>query len=349
MSKLSSASFKIDSNFGTGSSGDVQNIRDLAISTQESGFDAIWSSEAKHDPFLPLLIAAEATSTLTVGTSIAVAFARSPMTLAQTSYDLAFLTKGRFILGLGSQVKPHIQRRFSMPWSEPAPRMREYVQALKAIWAAWQDETPLRFVGEHYKHTLMTPFFSPDPHPYGPPPVYVAAVGSVMTKVAGEVADGVILHGFTTRRYIEEVSLPAVSAGLKQGNREDGACAISLMGFVVSGDTSEEMDRAAAAVRQQIGFYGSTPAYRAVLELHGWGELADTLSDLAREGGDAWATMGDHIPDSVLEEFAVIAPRNELAEAITQRFEGVLDRFSFYVPYDVPNGFWDPVVRDLRA
>jgi probable F420-dependent oxidoreductase len=349
MSSLPSANFKIDANFGTGTSGEIQDIQELAISTQRSGFDAIWSSEAKHDPFLPLLVAAEATSTLTVGTSIAVAFARSPMTLAQTAYDLQLLTKGRFILGLGSQVKPHIQRRFSMPWSKPAPRMREYVQALKAIWVAWQEETPLRFVGEHYKHTLMTPFFAPNPHSYGPPPVYVAAVGSVMTKVAGEVADGVILHGFTTRRYIEEVSLPAVSAGLKQGDREDGACAISLMGFVVSGDTSEEMDRAAAAVRQQIGFYGSTPAYRPVLELHGWGELAETLSDLAREGGDAWATMGEHIPDAVLEQFAVIAPRNELAEAITQRFEGVLDRFSFYVPYEVPNGFWDPVVSDLRS
>ena len=346
---MPSASFKIDSNLGTGSTGGIQGIRDLATTAEAAGFDAIWSSEAQHDPFLPLLVAAEATSTLTVGTSIAVAFARSPMTLAQTAYDLQLLTQGRFVLGLGSQVKPHIQRRFSMPWSDPAPRMREYVQALKAIWLAWQEETPLRFVGEHYKHTLMTPFFAPDPHPYGPPPVYIAAVGSGMTKVAGETADGVILHGFTTRRYIEEVSLPAVSAGLKQGHRAEGDCAISLMGFVVSGDTNEEMDRAAAAVRQQIGFYGSTPAYRPVLELHGWGELADTLTNLAREGGDAWATMGTHIPDEVLEQFAVIAPRNELAGAITQRFEGVLDRFSFYVPYEVPNGFWDPVVSDLRS
>lgn len=346
---MPSASFKIDFNFGTGSTGGIQGIRDQATAAEAAGFDAIWSSEAKHDPFLPLLVAAEVTNTLTVGTSIAVAFARSPMTVAQTAYDLQLLTQGRFVLGLGSQVKPHIQRRFSMPWSEPAPRMREYVQALKAIWQAWQEETPLRFIGEHYKHTLMTPFFAPDPHLYGPPPVYIAAVGSVMTKVAGETADGVILHGFTTRRYIEEVSLPAVSAGLKQSHREEGDCAISLMGFVVSGDTNEEMDRAAAAVRQQIGFYGSTPAYRPVLELHGWGELADTLTNLAREGGDAWATMGTHIPDEVLEQFAVIAPRNELAEAITQRFEGVLDRFSFYVPYEVPNGFWDPVVSDLRS
>ena len=316
---------------------------------ESAGFDAIWSSEAKHDPFLPLLVAAEATSSLTVGTSIAVAFARSPMTVAQTAYDLQSLTGGRFILGLGSQVKPHIQRRFSMPWSEPAPRMREYVQALKAIWAAWQEQTPLRFVGNHYKHTFMTPFFAPDPHVFGPPPVYVAAVGSVMTKIAGETADGVILHGFTTRRYIEEVSLPAVAEGIKVGNRVPGDCAISLMGFVVSGDTDEEMQRAAEAVRQQIGFYGSTPAYRAVLELHGWGELAETLSSLAREGGNAWATMGTNISDEVLEQFAVIAPRKDLAAAITQRFEGILDRFSFYVPYEVPNGFWDPVVRDLRA
>jgi len=344
-----SASFQVDANLGTGATGGLAGIRNFAKTAEAAGFNAVWSSEAKHDPFLPLLVAAEATRTLKVGTSIAVAFARSPMTLAQTAYDLQLLTQGRFSLGLGSQVRPHIERRFSMQWSEPAPRMREYVQALKAIWAAWQDGTPLRFVGEHYRHTLMTPFFAPDPHPYGPPPVYVAAVGPGMTKVAGEIADGVILHGFTTSRYVQEISLPAVVSGLRQSNRADGECEVSLMGFVVSGDTDEEMERGANAVRQQIGFYGSTPAYRPVLELHGWSDLADTLADLARQGGDAWATMGAHIPDAVLEEFAVIAPRNELAVAIRQRFEGLLNRFSFYVPYDVPIGFWDPVVRDLRS
>ena len=346
---MTGAGFRIDANLGTGASPGVDGIRELATTAEAAGFDAIWSSEAKHDPFLPLLVAAEATSTLQVGTSIAVAFARSPMTLAQTAYDLQLLTEGRFLLGLGSQVKPHIERRFSMPWSAPAPRMREYVTALKAIWAAWQDGTPLRFVGDNYRHTLMTPFFSPDPHPYGPPPVYIAAVGPDMTAVAGEVADGVILHGFTTRRYIEQVSLPAIAEGQRAAERAEGSCAVSLMGFVVSGDTDEDLARAADSVRQQIGFYGSTPAYRPVLELHGWGELAETLSDLARQGGDAWATMGSHIPDAVLEEFAVIAPRDELASAIRSRFDGILDRFSFYVPYDVPIGYWDAVVRDLRA
>jgi probable F420-dependent oxidoreductase len=346
---VAGAGFRIDANLGTGSSAGVAGIRELAVSAEAAGFDALWSSEAKHDPFLPLLVAAEATSTLQVGTSIAVAFARSPMTLAQTAYDLQLLTEGRFMLGLGSQVRPHVERRFSMPWSAPAPRMREYVQALRAIWTAWEEETPLRFVGEHYRHTLMTPFFSPDPHPYGPPPVYLAAVGPDMTTVAGAVADGVILHGFTTRRYIEEVSIRAIAAGQSAAERADGSCAVALMGFVVSGDTDEEMARSADSVRQQIGFYGSTPAYRPVLELHGWGELADTLSGLARQGGDAWATMGSHIPDAVLEEFAVIAPRDELASAIRGRFDGLLDRFSFYVPYDVPVGYWDDTVRALHA
>lgn len=235
----------MDANLGTGAAGGLAGIRHFARTAEATGFNAIWSSEAQHDPFLPLLVAAEATRIMTVGTSITVAFSRSPMTLAQTAYDLQLLTEGRFSLGIGSQVKPHIERRFSMPWSEPAPRMREYVQALKAIWAAWQEGTPLRFVGEHYRHRLMTPFFAPDPHPYGPPPFYIAAVGPGMTKVAGETADGVILHGFTTRRYIEEVSLPALTSGLRQSNCADGECAVSLMGFVVSGDTDDEMKRAA--------------------------------------------------------------------------------------------------------
>ena len=346
---MRASTLRVDANIGTGASPGLDGIRDLARSSEAAGFDALWSSEAKHDPFLPLLVAAEATERLSVGTSIAVAFARSPMTIAQTAYDLQLYTEGRFILGLGSQVKPHVERRFSMPWSAPAPRMREFVQALQAIWTAWQDGSPLKFAGEHYRHTLMTPFFSPDPHPYGPPDVYLAAVGPDMTRVAGEVADGVILHGFTTRRYIEEVSLPAVQAGQQAGGRGGDSCAVSLMGFVVSGDTDEEIARAADAVRQQIGFYGSTPAYRSVLELHGWGGLADTLSDLARQGGEAWEQMGSHVPDEVLEEFAVIAPRTELGSAIRARFDGLVDRFSFYVPYDVPMGYWDPVVADLRA
>jgi probable F420-dependent oxidoreductase len=346
---LTGTKLRIDANLGTGPSPDVAGIRAQATTAEAAGFDALWSSEAKHDPFLPLLLAAEATSTLQFGTSIAVAFARSPMTLAQTAYDLQRLSEGRFLLGLGSQVKPHIERRFSMPWSPPAERMREFVLALQAIWTAWQDEAPLRFVGKHYRHTLMTPFFAPDPHPWGRPPVYIAAVGPDMTTVAGEVADGVILHGFTTPRYIHEVSKPSVHRGLQAGDRAEGDCSVSLMGFVVSGDTDDELSAAADAVRQQIGFYGSTPAYRPVLELHGWGDLAATLSDLARRGGEAWATMGSLISDEVLSEFAVIAPRAELAAAIRRRFEGVVDRFSFYVPYDVPLGYWDSVVRDLHS
>jgi probable F420-dependent oxidoreductase len=346
---MTGSTLRIDANIGTGSYGGLADIRAAASAAETSGFDALWSSEAQHDPFLPLLIAAEVTSTLQVGTSIAVAFARSPMTLAQTAYDLQSLTGGRFMLGLGSQVKPHITRRFSMPWSPPAARMREYAQALKAIWTAWQDQTPLKFVGEHYQHTLMTPFFSPEPHSYGAPPIYIAAVGPDMTRVAGEVADGVILHGFTTRRYIEEISVPAIVEGQTSADRADDSCAVSLMGFVVSGDTDAEMALSADAVRQQIAFYGSTPAYRPVLELHGWGDLADSLSELARRGGDAWATMGQLVTDEVLEEFAVISPRDNLAQAIKQRFDGLLDRFSFYVPYEVPAGYWDSTVRELRA
>lgn len=338
----------IDATFGTGAGPSSSEIRRISASAEQAGYAALWSSESKHDPFLPLLIASENTAQLHLGTSIAVALARSPMTLAYTAYDLQQLSEGRFILGLGSQVKAHIVRRFNMPWSNPAARMREYIQALQAIWGAWQHDTQLKFVGDYYSHTLMTPFFAPDPHQWGAPQIYLAAVGEEMSKVAGEVADGVILHGFTTPAYIREISTPAVRLGEVDAGRAIGDCALSLMGFVVSGDTDEQLATAAAAVKQQIGFYGSTPAYRKVLELHGWAALADELADLARQGGAAWEKMGPQIPDAVLEQFAVVAPRHELAAAIRARFEGVVDRFSFYVPYEVPVDFWDDVVSEIH-
>jgi probable F420-dependent oxidoreductase len=309
----------------------------------------VWASEVDHDPFLPLLSAGQATDRLQVGTAIAVAFARSPMTLASTAYDLQRYTRGRFVLGLGTQIKAHVERRFSMPWSPPVARMREYVAALRAIWASWQDGTPLRFQGEHYRHTLMTPMFAPETHRWGPPPVHLAAVGPSMTRLAGEVADGLLAHGFTTARYLRERTLPALEAGLAAAGRSRSELTVSLPGLVVSGRTDADRAEAAGAVKATIAFYGSTPAYRPVLELHGWEALAADLHALSvsrRE--DKWTAMRDLIDDEVLAAFAVVAEPEEVAPAVRERFGGLVDRFSVYASYPAPIELWDPLVRAFR-
>jgi probable F420-dependent oxidoreductase len=323
----------------------IDDVRATARDLEERGYAGVWASEADHDPFLPLLSAGEATTRLQVGTAIAVAFARSPMTLAMTAHDLQRYTRGRFVLGLGTQVRAHVERRFSMPWSAPVERMREYVAAIRAIWAAWQDGTRLRFAGEHYRHTLMTPMFSPAAHAWGGPPVHLAAVGPAMTRLAGEVADGLLAHGFTTARYLRERTLPAMGEGLALSGRSRGDVTISLPGLVVSGRTEKEMVAAAAAVKATIAFYGSTPAYRPVLELHGWEDLADELHALSvgrRE--DKWTAMRDLVDDEVLATFAVVAAPSDVAAKVRDRYEGLVDRFSVYASYPAPLDLWDPLV-----
>jgi probable F420-dependent oxidoreductase len=313
------------------------------------GYSGLWASEVAHDPFLQLLAAGQATERLQVGTAIAVAFARSPMTLAHTAYDLQRYTRGRFVLGLGTQIKAHVERRFSMPWSAPAARMREFIGALHAIWNAWQHRTPLRFESEHYRHNLMTPMFSPPAHEWGPPPVYLAAVGPLMTRLAGEVADGLLVHGFTTERYLRERTLPALAEGLEAAGRTRDEVAVTLPGLVVSGRTEEELAAAAAAVKGTIAFYGSTPAYRPVLELHGWEALSDELHALSvsrRE--DKWTAMRDLVDDEVLATFAVIADPEDVGDRVRERFGGVVDRFSVYASYPAPLDLWDPLVRSFR-
>jgi probable F420-dependent oxidoreductase len=271
------------------------------------------------------------------------------MTVAMTAHDLQRYTRGRFVLGLGTQVRAHVERRFSMPWSAPVARMREYVAALRAIWTAWQDGTPLRFRGEHYQHTLMTPMFAPDPHAWGPPPVHLAAVGPAMTRLAGEVADGLLAHGFTTERYLRERTLPALEEGLAAAGRSRGEVSVSLPGLVVSGRTPADRAEAAAAVRATIAFYGSTPAYRPVLELHGWAALADQLHALSvSRRPDKWTAMRDLVDDEVLGTFAVVADPADLAEAVRQRYAGLVDRFSVYASYPAPVALWDPLVAAFR-
>jgi len=271
------------------------------------------------------------------------------MQLAYTAHDLQTYAGGRFSLGLGSQIKPHIERRFDMPWSRPAARMREYVSALHAIWAAWNEGEKLNFRGDFYSHTLMSPFFSPPPAPGGPPKVFVAAVGEAMTRVAGEVADGLLAHGFTTERYLREVTLPTVEAGLAASGRTRDAFSVSHLLLTATGRTEEEMARAIDGTRAQIAFYGSTPAYRGVLELHGWGELGDELHALStsrRE--DKWEVMSGLVDEEVLRTFAVVAEPDRVAGEIRRRYGALVDRVSFYTAYEIDAGVWEPIVRELR-
>jgi len=310
---------KVDGGIGFGFS---REIGQSAKALEDAGYDGAWSAETAHDPFFPLLLASQDTERIELGTGIAVAFARSPMVLAQIANDLQLASEGRFLLGLGSQIKPHIEKRFSMPWSQPAARMREFVLAMRAIWDSWHNGTKLDFRGDFYRHTLMTPFFNPGPNPFGPPKVFLAGVGEKMTEVAGEVCDGFLAHGFTTERYLKEVTLPALERGLAKAGKQRSDLEISYPAFVVVDEKSDE------AVRQQLAFYGSTPAYRPVLELHGWGELQTELNALSKQG--EWVQMGKLITDDVRDAFAVEGEPEELPKKIVAKVGGVVDRVSFY-------------------
>jgi probable F420-dependent oxidoreductase len=320
---------KVDGGIGGG----LDQAGTSAAEQEARGYDGIWSAETSHDPFFPLLLAAQTTDEVDLGTGIAVAFARNPMNLAQISWDLQAASQGRFILGLGSQIAPHITRRFSMPWSHPAARMREMILAIRAIWASWNDGTKLDFRGDFYTHTLMTPFFNPGPNPHGNARIFLAGVGPKMTEVAGEVCDGFLCHGFTTERYLREVTLPALERGRQKAGKTLDGLDISGPMFIVTGRDEKEMAAAAKGVRGQIAFYGSTPAYRPVLELHGWGELQTELNAMSKQG--RWGEMGELIDDEILEAFAVVGTPEEAARAMRDRWSGTLTRLSFYAPYAI--------------
>lgn len=307
---------------------DASSIAERARELEQVGFDGAWAAEVGHDPLLILGAAAPATTLLELGTGIVVAFGRSPMITATMANDLQILSQGRLLLGLGSQIKPHIEKRYSMPWSHPAARMREYILALHAIWSSWNEGENLFFRGDFYRHTLMTPFFSPAPHGYGSPKIFLAAVGEMMTEVAGEVADGLLVHPFTTERYLREVTLPALERGFARAGRLRSNFQLAFTGMVVAGDTDSEIRAASGPVRKQIAFYGSTPAYRGVLDLHGWGDLQPKLNELSREG--EWDAMADLIDDDVVDAFSVVAPLDDVAMRVTERFGDVIDRFGLY-------------------
>ena len=304
--------------------GDLNGVAASVQKLEAAGYDGAMSIETGHDPFFPLLLAAQHSERIEVISSLAVAFSRTPMILAHIGHDLNSYSRWRMVMGLGSQIRPHITKRFSMPWSSPAKRMREFIMAMRAIWACWHEGEKLDFRGDFYTHSLMTPMFTPQDNEYGAPKVLLAAVGPLMTEVAGEVADGVILHAFTTEKYIREVSLPAIEAGLAKSGRSRSDFQISYPGFVVTGHTEEEFDAARVGVCKQIAFYGSTPAYAPVLGIHGWGDLQPELNRLSKEG--KWDEMGALITDDILNEFAVVGVPDEAVDKFKAKFGDMIDR-----------------------
>ncbi|MBI3926714.1 MAG: TIGR03617 family F420-dependent LLM class oxidoreductase [Armatimonadetes bacterium] len=309
--------------------GTLADVAQAARRAESEGFSGLWVPETQHDPFFFMLRAADATTRLEVGTAIAVSLARSPMTLAQTAWDLAALSKGRFLLGLGSQIRAHITRRFSMPWDRPVQQMREQIQALRAIWDAFQNGTPLDFRGRYYRMDLLTPFFSPGPIEHPHIPIGLAAVGPKMTELAAELADFIVLHPFTNLEYLERETLPAIERGLRKAGRQRQDVTVLGSLFAITGDEKSQarLDR---LIRRQISFYGSTPAYYPVLEALGLGDLARTLHGMSRQGD--WEGMAGRITDEVMEPFCIRASRQELPRRIQERFARIYDRVMLTVP-----------------
>ncbi len=311
---------------------DLKAVAGRARQLEAAGCDCLWSSETQHDPFLPLAVAATATSKLQLGTSIAVAFPRSPMVLAYTAWDLQKASAGRFILGLGSQVKAHNQRRFSVKFESPGPKLREVVLALRAIWDCWQNGTPLKFHGQFYTFDLMTPFFNPGPIAHPKIPVYLAGVNSYMCRVAGEVCDGLHVHPFHSPKYLREYVHPAVEEGLRLSGRSRREFAFASAAFVIAGDSEAERARNREAVRQQIAFYASTRTYEPVLATHGWEAVGRSLHELSMRGD--WKSMAALITDEMLDVFAVSGDWETIGTKLRERYSSLLDRVALYTPYE---------------
>ncbi len=329
--------------------GGLAQVEEQARRAERLGYDGLFSADTSHDPFLPLLLAARVTERVDLGTAIAVAFARSPMTVAQTAWDLAEASGGRFLLGLGTQIRAHITRRFSMPWGKPGPQMREYIAALRAIWDTWQNGTPLRFKGDYYQFTLMTPFFNPGPIGHPDVPVYIAGVGPYMARLAGEVCQGFHVHPLHTVRYLDEVVLPEMETGaMAVGRSLDEVERVATV-FVVTGNDEAEMESAAAAAKLQIAFYASTPAYSGVLDLHGW-DFGPELTALSKRG--EWGKMGEVVPDEVLDAVAVVAPVDEIGARIRHRYGDRVQRVGYYTPFPpaLPDDeAWSRLVKSTKA
>jgi probable F420-dependent oxidoreductase len=332
----------------------IQSVDDLgtlsliAAAAERAGFDGIWASEVNHDPFLQLTLAATATQQVALGTAIALSFTRSPMSLAYTCWDLAALSKGRFILGLGTQVKAHNERRFSVPWGPPIPRLREVIDSLRAIWHSWATGEKLNYRGQHYTFTLMTPFFTPPRHTY-PIPVYIAGVNTGLCRLAGECCDGFHVHPLHSTDYLDRVVLPAIAEGARSAGRERSDITVCGSVFVVTGFDDAQTALLRELVRQQISFYASTPSYRVIFETHGWQDTAVELSALAAR--KQWGSMPSLITDEMIGAFAVVAPPDEVGRQALARYKGRLDRITFYLPY-MPGQFdplWESTLSTFAA
>ena len=311
--------------------GDLSQIPSAAKESEELGYDGVLSFEVGHDPFLPLAIAAQHTQRLSLGSAVAIAFPRSPMSVAQMAWDIQALSQGRLLLGLGTQVKGHNERRYSTPWpSPPGPRLREYILVLRAIWDSWQNKTRPNFRGKHYTYTLMTPFFDPGPIEHPHIPIHISAVNPYMCRLAGELCDGIRLHAFCTPKYLREVILPNIEGAAKKAGRSLKDIDISGGGFIITGESEEDVEGQKEAIRAQIAFYGSTRTYKGVMDLHGWGDTCLRLHRLSVEG--KWAEMGQQISDEMLEQFAVIGTYDQIAAKIRERWGGIVDRIALAVP-----------------
>jgi probable F420-dependent oxidoreductase len=328
----------------------LSDVPELVKRAEAIGADGLWTTEVQHDPFLPLALAAEHTARPSLGTAVAIAFARSPMTVAYTSWDLAGQSKGRFILGLGTQVKPHIERRFGMQRPEsPVGKLREFMAAVRAIWNAWQTGERLNYRGEHFKHTLMTPFFNPGEIKYPNIPIYIAGVNAPLIRLAGEAANGFHVHPYHTRKYLSEVILPNLEAGAAKTGRSRADVAIAVTAFTAIGATDSERAMMRELMRAQIAFYASTPTYKAVMSLHGWEPQAEQLTALAARGG--WAEMSGVLTDEMLNEFVVEGTWDEIGGKLRAKYEGLADRLAIYLPYSLSenDANWKKVVRAIQG
>jgi probable F420-dependent oxidoreductase len=327
----------------------LEGVVEEATSFERMGFDAGWTFEAGHDPFLPVVLAAAATKTLSLGTNIAVAFARSPMSMAQVAWDLQKHSKGRFHLGLGTQVRAHIERRYSMPYDHPVARLKDYVNTMRAIWTTFQTGAKPAYEGPFYRFVLMNPMFNPGPIDHPKIPIWLAGVNELMCKAAGEVADGFHIHPMHSVAYLKDVVIPKIDEGAKSRGRRASDIELYAPVFTVSGETQSDWDKSFAEVRHQISFYGSTPAYRPVLDHHGEADVAKQLSVHARQG--EWDQMAKRISDELVEKIAVVAKPAELATAIKQRYTGLLSRVSLYFPIRAGEAeqSWKKFVAAFRA
>ncbi len=308
----------------------IAEFAERARVAEEVGLAAVLVEETKDDPFQLLALGATTTSTIELGTSVAMAFPRSPTSMAMSAWSLQRLSKGRLVLGLGTQVRAHIQRRYGIPWRAPAPWMRDYVKAMRAVWQCWQDGTPLDYRSEHYNLNLMVPLFDPGPIDHPRIPVHLAAIGPNMCALAGELADGVRLHPVCTPKFIDEKVLPALARGAARADRDVDDVEVCLKPLIGTAPDAQTLESVTETVRERVSFYLSTPSYRRTFELHGWGDIAREASELSR--AKRWEDMPSLVSDEMLHTVATIGTHAEIAGMLNQRFAGRVDRIEFSTP-----------------